>query len=68
MSKKNDKKNVELAAIQNTAAQIEQKEQKEEEELVGDSELVAVITAAIVASGTSTDGFVVRSVRRSKRV
>lgn len=63
---------MELAAIQNVAAQIEQKEQKEEEkqeeELVGNSELVAVITAAIIASGTSTDGFVVRSVRRSKRV
>ena len=72
MSKKNDRKNVELAAIQNVAAQIKQKEQKEEEkqeeELVGNSELVAVITAAIIASGTSTDGFVVRSVRRSKRV
>ena len=37
-----------------------------EETLTDDLELVAVITAAIAASaGTSTDGFVVRSIRRS---
>lgn len=37
----------------------------EEEELVDDLELIAVITAAIAASeGTSTDGFVVRSIKR----
>lgn len=37
----------------------------EEEELVDDGELVAVIAAAIAASeNTSTDGFVVRSVRK----
>ena len=36
-----------------------------EEELVDDLELVAVITAAIAASmNTSTDGLVVRSIRR----
>lgn len=36
------------------------------EELVDDFELVAVITAAIAASeNTSTDGFVVRSIKRA---
>lgn len=64
LSKKD--KNTELAenAVVNTVSQIEVKE--EEEELSDDLELVAVITAAIAASaGTSTDGFVVRSIRRS---
>ena len=59
-------KKTELAenAVVNTVSQIEVKE--EEEELSDDLELVAVITAAIAASaGTSTDGFVVRSIRRS---
>ena len=43
----------------------ELKEQREEQELVDDTELVAVIAAAIAAyEGTSTDGFVVRSIRR----
>ena len=38
----------------------------EEEELVDDLELVAVITAAIAAStNTSTDSLVVRSIRRA---
>lgn len=68
LSKKNDVKNVELTAVQSATAQIEQKEETKEEELVEDSELVAVITAAIMASGASPDGFVVRSIRRSKRV
>ena len=37
-----------------------------EEELVDDLELVAVISAAIAAyTGTSSDGFVVRSIKRS---
>jgi len=67
LSKKNDEKNMEMAAVQNVTAEIGQKEEKEEE-LVNDSELVAVITAAIAASKTSPDGFVVRSIRRSKRV
>jgi len=36
-----------------------------EEELVDDTELVAVIAAAIATyEGTSTDGFVVRSIRK----
>lgn len=52
-------------AVENTVAQIEA---REEEELVDDYELVAVIAAAIAAStGTSTDGFVVRSIRKVKR-
>ena len=34
---------------------------------LGDEELAAVIAAAVAASeGTSTDGFVVRSIKRSK--
>lgn len=40
--------------------------EEEEEELVDDLELVAVITAAIAASeNTSTDGLVVRSIKRA---
>lgn len=39
---------------------------EEEEELADDGELVAVIAAAIAAyEGTSTDGFVVRSIKKS---
>lgn len=39
-----------------------------EEELVDDGELVAVIAAAIAAAeGTSADGFVVRSIKKSNR-
>jgi hypothetical protein len=49
------------AAIDSVVAQIEQTE----EQLADDTELVAVIAAAIAAyEGTSTDGFVVRSIRR----
>ena len=49
--------------MENVTSQIEAKE-----ELADDTELVAVITAAIAAStGTSSDGFVVRSIRKSKR-
>ena len=52
-----------FAAVENVTSQIEAKE-----ELADDTELVAVITAAIAAStGTSSDGFVVRSIRKSKR-
>lgn len=49
------------AAVDNTIAQIVEKE-----ELSDDLELVAVIAAAIAASegAASTDGFVVRSIRR----
>ena len=50
----------------NAVAQIEQNEvQEDAQELADDTELVAVIAAAIAAyEGTSTDGFVVRSIRR----
>lgn len=43
-------------------------EEESEEELADDGELVAVIAAAIAAyeGSTSTDGFVVRSIKRSK--
>ncbi len=52
-------------AVDNTIAQIVQ---KEEEELVDDLELVAVISAAVAAyTGSSTDGFVVRSIKKSNK-
>ena len=42
--------------------------QTAEENLADDGELVAVIAAAIAAAeGTTTDGFVVRSIRKVKR-
>ncbi|MBQ8592586.1 MAG: OadG family protein [Lachnospiraceae bacterium] len=55
---------VKETAVDNTIAQIIEKE-----ELSDDLELVAVIAAAIAASegATSTDGFVVRSIRRRAR-
>ena len=57
-----NKSNAEIA-VDNAISQIE-----ENEELVDDLELVAVITAAIAAaSGASSDGFVVRSIRKAKR-
>lgn len=60
--KKEDEKAV-MSAVENVTAQIEQKE-----ELVDDAELVAVITAAIcAATQSSADGFVVRSIRKSRR-
>lgn len=53
---------VKSAAVDNTIAQIIEKE----EESTDDTELVAVIAAAIAASqgAASTDGFVVRSIRK----
>ena len=52
------------AVENNVVTQIEQREEQEQE-LADDTELVAVIAAAIAAyEGTSTDGFVVRSIRR----
>lgn len=52
------------AAVDNTIAQIIEKE----EELSDDLELVAVIAAAVAASegAVSTDGFVVRSIRKRR--
>lgn len=53
------------AAVDNAIAQIVQ---KEEGELVDNLELVAVISAAVAAyTGTSTDGFVVRSIKKSNK-
>lgn len=60
---KKAKKNVKTVdAVDNTIAQIIEKE-----ELSDDTELVAVIAAAIAASegAASTDGFVVRSIKRA---
>lgn len=63
LSKKKEEEKAVSSAVENVTAQIEQKE-----ELVDDTELVAVITAAICAAGNvSSDGFVVRSIRKSKR-
>lgn len=45
-----------------------QTKEEPEEELADDQELVAVIAAAVAAyEGTSADGFVVRSIRKSKK-
>ena len=57
-----DKSDVKTAAVDNTIAQIVEKEEEEADDL----ELIAVITAAIAASGTSgsSDDFVVRSIVR----
>lgn len=61
-TKKADNKKTDGAeAVDNTIAQIVEKE----EAAMDDLELVAVITAAIAASeGTSSDGLVVRSIRK----
>lgn len=61
-AKKPAKEDVKKAAVDNTIAQIIEKE-----ELADDLELVAVISAAIAASegAASTDGFVVRSIKRA---
>lgn len=59
--KKKDDKDIKAEAVDNTIAQIIEKE-----ELSDDLELVAVIAAAIAASegAASTDGYVVRSIRK----
>jgi sodium pump decarboxylase gamma subunit len=63
-SKKSSREEVQKAAVDNTIAQIIEKE-----ELSDDLELVAVIAAAIAASegAASADGFVVRSIKHAKR-
>lgn len=60
------KKEQKVESIDNTIAQIVE---KEEVDVADDYELVAVIAAAIAASegAASTDGFVVRSVRKVNR-
>lgn len=62
MFNKKSKEEVKAEAVDNTIAQIIEKE-----ELSDDLELVAVIAAAIAASegAASTDGFVVRSIKRA---
>lgn len=62
MGKKKAEKAPATAAVEKAAAQIESNE-----ELSDDLELVAVIAAAIAASegAASTDGFVVRSIKRA---
>lgn len=62
MSKKPNKEEIKAVAVDHTIAQIIEKE-----ELSDDLELVAVISAAIAASegAASTDGFVVRSIKRA---
>ncbi|MCR5671559.1 MAG: OadG family protein [Butyrivibrio sp.] len=61
--KKESDKDIAKKAMDNTISQIE-----EQEELVGDAELVAVIAAAIAAyeGSGSTDGFRVRSIKKAK--
>ena len=62
MFSKKSKAEEKAEAVDNTIAQIIEKE-----ELSDDLELVAVIAAAIAASegAASTDGFVVRSIKRA---
>lgn len=63
-----DKKNKKAAPAAAPAVAPAPAPAVEEEELVDDGELVAVIAAAIAASeNTSTDGFVVRSIRKANR-
>lgn len=68
LSKKNRKeaKAITTEAVDNTIAQIIEKE--ENAESTDDYELIAVIAAAIAASegAVSTDGFVVRSIRKRR--
>lgn len=65
-NKKDDMQTIRQDAVNNTIAQIIEKE--EGEDLSDDLELVAVIAAAIAASegAVSTDGFVVRSIRKRR--
>ena len=61
--KKEKKQDIKEEAVNNTIAQIIEKE-----ESADDTELVAVIAAAIAAyeGSQSTDGFVVRSIRKRR--
>ncbi len=62
------KKNAPAPAPASNAAPAAPAPAAAEEELVDDGELVAVIAAAIAAAeGTSADGFVVRSIRKSNK-
>ena len=66
--KKETKQSIKEEAVNNTIAQIVQKEERVEVVAADDLELVAVIAAAIAASqgAVSTDGFVVRSIRKRR--
>lgn len=74
-ARKKEEKELAEKAVDNVVSQIETKEINETEEiaesenLTDDLELVAVIAAAIAASqgAVSTDGFVVRSIRKVRR-
>ncbi len=62
LSNRKNNKDTEMTAVDNAVARIE-----EAEELTNDTELVAVITAAIcAATNSSSDGFVVRSIRKRR--
>ena len=63
-ARKAEDKNISETSIDNTISQITAKEEEE----LNDLELVAVIAAAIsAATGSSTDDFVVRSIRKVRR-
>ena len=66
--KKDKKEEVKTTGIDNAVAQITTQEETVSENLADDLELVAVIAAAIAASegAASTDGFVVRSIRKRR--
>ena len=71
-ARKIEEKELAAKAVDNAVSQIETKETEvieEPENLTDDLELVAVIAAAIAASqnAVSTDGFVVRSIRKVRR-
>lgn len=74
-ARKKEEKELAAKAVDNAVSQIETKETEvsevieEPENLTDDLELVAVIAAAIAASqnAVSTDGFVVRSIRKVRR-
>lgn len=64
IERKKDIENDVSEAVDNTISQIIQKEENE----MNDLELIAVITAAVAASeGTSTDDFVVRSIKKNNK-
>ena len=63
--KKKEKEAAAAAAVKAEAPAVEETPAPAEETYMDDTELIAVIAAAIAASeGTSTDGFVVRSINR----
>lgn len=62
------KKPVEAISIPTPPAPVIEETEEIEEELADDTELVAVITAAIAAyAGTSSEGFQVRSIKRAAK-